>query len=259
MYLTLPETSAWGLDESSCLDQISQKLSRKANSPDIVAEELRAAIITGRMKPGDRILESRIARDLALGQPTVREALVKLEHEGLVVRLPNRGCRVTALSEKHMDQIFRVRLELEPLAVQLAMQSWQPWKSERLTKALEVMRVAAKSHEPERYYRADLRFHMTLWSLAENPFLEKALAGCVIPLFATVLVRLPASQSFNYQHNEEQHEKIVRAILRGNNSNMARRITKAVIGRFWKESRRTLTPKSKGRQSTEVRPENQSK
>jgi len=240
MHLTLQEASAWGVEQPSSLNQIAQKLSRKANSPDIVAEELRAAIITGQMKPGDRILESRIARDLGLGQPTVREALVKLEHEGLVVRLPNRGCRVTALSETHMNQIFRIRVELEPLAVQLAMQSWQRWKCEKLTKAFEALRMAAKSREPERYYRADLRFHMTLWSLAENPFLEKALAGLVIPLFATVLVRFPGSQSFDYQVQQEQHARIVKAILLGGNSDHARRVTKAVLKQFWKESGQML-------------------
>jgi len=241
MYLTLPETPAWGLDQSSGLAQISEKLSRKANSPDIVAEELRAAIITGALKPGERIRESRIARDLGLGQPTVREALVRLEHEGLVVRLPNRGCRVTALSEKNMNQIFRVRVELEPLAVQLAMQSWAPWKRQKLTKAFETLKMTAKSEDAEKYYRADLRFHMTLWSLAENPFLEKALAGLVIPLFATILVRLPASESFDYQHEQEQHEKIVKAILRERNSNVAKRITKEILEGFWKESKRMLS------------------
>jgi DNA-binding GntR family transcriptional regulator len=236
MYLTLQESSESGLDQQSGLDQISQRLSRKANSPDIVAEELRAAIVTGRMKPGERILESRIARDLGLGQPTVREALVKLENEGLVVRLPNRGCRVTALTKANMDQIFRVRVELEPLAVQLAVESWQPWKREKLTNALEAMRTAIKSREPEKFYRSDLRFHMTLWSLAENPFLEKALTGLVIPLFATVLVRFPGNELFDYEANEEQHEKIAKAMLRGGNSKAAKRTTEAVLKSFWKDS-----------------------
>jgi hypothetical protein len=71
MSLPIPETSEWVRDQQSGLDQISQKLSRKANSPDTVAQELRVAIITGRMKPGERILEFRIARDLGLGQLTV--------------------------------------------------------------------------------------------------------------------------------------------------------------------------------------------
>ncbi len=240
MDLAIQGSPEGGGDQQSGLDRLFEKLSRKSNSPDMVAAELRDVIITGQMKPGERILESRIARELGLGQPTVREALVKLEHEGLVVRLPNRGCRVTALSKGNMDQIFRIRVELEPLSVQLAIESWQPWKGERLTEALKVMKTAAKSREPEKFYKSDLRFHMTLWSLAENPFLEKALIGLLIPLFATILVRFPGSQSFDYQDQQEQHERIVKAILLGGNSDHARRVTKAVLKQFWKESGQML-------------------
>ena len=80
-------------------------------------------IVAGDLKPGDRIVESRIARDIGVGQPTVREALVALEHQGLVVRKANQGCVVTSLTRAEICQLIRIRAELETLAVELAVET----------------------------------------------------------------------------------------------------------------------------------------
>lgn len=226
------------IGSDSDLNPISQKLSRKVNTADIVADGLRAAIIDGRFKPGARIRESRIAGELGLGQPTVREALVGLEHEGLIVRYPNRGCRVTALSRAQMDQIFRVRLELEPLCAQLAVESWADWKAEKLSEALEALKTAANLRNPQAYYASDLVFHTTLWSLAENPYLERALTQIVIPLFIAVMVRLPKSETFDFRGNAAEHEKIAAAVFAGANPREARRSVKQILKKFWQEGRR---------------------
>jgi DNA-binding GntR family transcriptional regulator len=81
-----------------------------------VAEHLRQAIHTGKLKPGERIVELRVARQLATGQSTVREALKELEYLGLVVKFPNRGSFVVKLSEEEVRQIYEVRSALESLA-----------------------------------------------------------------------------------------------------------------------------------------------
>ena len=80
-------------------------------------------IVAGDLRPGERIVESRIAREIGVGQPTVREGLVELEHQGLVSRKANQGCVVTNLTRNEIAQILRVRAELEILAVDLALES----------------------------------------------------------------------------------------------------------------------------------------
>ncbi len=96
---------------------------------DQIAESIRAMIVGGDCNPGDRIVESRIAREIGVGQPTVREALVALEHQGLVVRNANQGCVVTRSRRDRYLQLVRIRAELEMLAVELATEIAPPTKT----------------------------------------------------------------------------------------------------------------------------------
>src|SRR6267378_1291827 len=102
------------------LEELSESLGRKVSIADQIAEVLRNLIVGGDLNPGDRIVESRVAKQLGVGQPTVREALVALEHQGLVVRKTNQGCIVTSLTRGEISQILKIRGELEVLAVELA-------------------------------------------------------------------------------------------------------------------------------------------
>ena len=70
---------------------LSDSLGRQARIPEQVAVLVHDLIITGELTPGDRIVESRLAKDLGIGHPTVREALVALEHQGLVIRNANQA------------------------------------------------------------------------------------------------------------------------------------------------------------------------
>src|SRR5881628_1222320 len=82
---------------SDRLEELSQALGRKEPIAEQIATVIRKLIISGDLNPGERIIESRVAKQLGVGQPTVREALVALEHQGLVVRKANQGCVVTSL------------------------------------------------------------------------------------------------------------------------------------------------------------------
>ena len=107
---------------SSTLEALSQNLERRPPIAERIAETIRGLIVSGDLKPGDRVVESRMARQIGVGQPTVREALVALEHQGLVVRKANQGCIVTVLTRAEISQVLRVREELERLAVDLAIE-----------------------------------------------------------------------------------------------------------------------------------------
>src|SRR5215471_14955038 len=81
---------------------------------------LRQAILSGAVKGGEQIVESKLAQEFGVGQGLVREALIELEHHGFVQRTPFTGTTVPTLTIEDAQQIFEVRIELEPLAFKLA-------------------------------------------------------------------------------------------------------------------------------------------
>jgi DNA-binding GntR family transcriptional regulator len=164
----------------------------------------------------------------------VREALGKLEEAGLVVRTQNSGCKVTELTRAEYDQIFRVRTELECLAVDLAVENREKASGIPLKAALHKLKVAAASKSVKDFYRADLDLHRAIWKLAGNRFLEKSLSQIVIPLFAFAMLEIISHPEFDLALNAREHEKLVRAILSSDKAD-ARHTAERVLKEFWHE------------------------
>ncbi len=212
-------------------EQFSSTLKKTVSLPDKVTELLRGMILSGKWRPGDRIVETKVARELGIGQPTVREALGKLEEAGLVQRYPNSGCVVTQLSEEELGQMFRVRIELECLAVELAADNNDPEKGTKLRSALAKLEKAARKSKVEEYYRADFEFHQTIWQLAGNRFLEKALSQVVVPLFNLAILGIVSNQNMDFLRDAEEHGQLVEAILKAD-KNHARNSARTVLNEF---------------------------
>src|SRR6187549_4158226 len=104
---------------------------------------LRQAILSGRLKGGEQIVEAKLAQEFGVGQGLVREALIELEHHGFVQRTPFTGTTVTTLSLEDAQQIFEVRIELEPLAFRLAAQRAHAKDITLLSKLHEQTRLKA--------------------------------------------------------------------------------------------------------------------
>src|SRR5579859_7833774 len=83
---------------------------------DLVSGAVREAILNGKLSPGDRIVEIKLAKQLNVGQNAVREALQELEFQGFVTKTPNKGTFVTDLSLDDINQIYRFRKEFEGFA-----------------------------------------------------------------------------------------------------------------------------------------------
>ena len=87
---------------------------------DVVFETLRKAILTGELKPGERLLEIHLGKKLGVSRTPIREAIHKLELEGLVTTIPRRGAEVSRITEKSMHDVLEVRRALDALCVELA-------------------------------------------------------------------------------------------------------------------------------------------
>lgn len=149
---------------------------------DRVVTALREAIVSGRMKPGDAIVEGRVARQLGVGQSLIREALLDLEHQGFVQRVPYRGTSVTKLGPEEIEQIQRFRIEMETLAVEWARARATPDDLIELRGFVEEMRQAARASDLARFNDFDLALHRRIWQLSGNKYLSDALERAVVPL-----------------------------------------------------------------------------
>jgi DNA-binding GntR family transcriptional regulator len=196
------------------LEALSQRLGRRVPVADQIAESIRNMIVAGDLKPGDRIVESRIARDIGVGQPTVREALVALEHQGLVVRKANQGCVVTSLTRAEICQLIRIRAELETLAVELAVETASDAEIGKLQAITDSMKAAAAERVPQRFFELDMSFHQTLWGLSNNSFLPRLLEQTLAPLLAFLFIRnLRRNLDIDMMESAQAHVEITDAIL----------------------------------------------
>ena len=102
---------------------------------DVVFNTLRQAILRGELQPGERLLEIHLANKLGVSRTPIREAIRKLELEGLVLMIPRRGAVVAEITEKSLRDVLEVRRALEELAVKLACQKIKPEEIEELKRA----------------------------------------------------------------------------------------------------------------------------
>jgi DNA-binding GntR family transcriptional regulator len=197
------------------LTELSNKLGRRTPVVEQIARSIRAMIIAGDLKPGDRVVESRIARQIGVGQPTVREALVALEHQGLVVRKANQGCVVTVLTAAEISQILRVRDQLEGMAIELVMDLAPDDEIQKLVDVAQSMQNAADAHDLERFFDLDVQFHETLWRLSGNFVLPKLLAQTLMPVLAFLFMRnLRDRNQFELGEAAAAHVSIAEAIAK---------------------------------------------
>jgi DNA-binding GntR family transcriptional regulator len=156
---------------------------------DRVTAALRDAIVSGRMSPGDAVVESRVARQLGVGQPLIREALLDLEHQGFVQRVPYRGTSVTKLGPEEIEQIQRLRIELEGLAIQWAGARATPADVRELRELVDGMRQGTRDLDLAKFNDYDLALHRRIWQLSGNKYLYDALERAVVPLLTFFYLR----------------------------------------------------------------------
>jgi GntR family transcriptional regulator of gluconate operon len=130
-----------------------------------VAAHLRRRIVSRQLPSGKHLVEDALAAEYQVGRGPVREALKKLETEGLVVAR-RRGLFVVGLTDADVDELIDLWGAIEALATELAMANAEPAHWAELEDALAEMREAAAAHDPHRFGRADLRFHSTIYQAA---------------------------------------------------------------------------------------------
>ena len=221
------------------------KLIQPISKKDQVVAAIKDAILSGEIAPGEQIVESRMAHQLGSGIPLVREALIALEHQGFVQKTPYKGTTVTKLAPNELQQVFQLRVELEPLAVEWARKNVTPADVEELQGLIKGMERAAQKVDLALFYQNDLDWHRKLWALSGNAYLVDVLERLVVPLFAFFLMKNRRERHV-YVESAVMHGRIV-AALRDKSAAEARKLMKESL-KDWKDDMMTLFYQGKRRQ-----------
>ncbi len=136
---------------------------------DVVFNTLRKAILRGDLKPNERLMELPLAKKLGVSRTPVREAIRKLELEGLVVMYPRRGAKVAQITVKSIRDVLEIRRVLEVLAVTKACRNITQEGIMQLRTALKQFKDVINSEDLTKVAEADVKFHDTIYNATNNP------------------------------------------------------------------------------------------
>jgi DNA-binding GntR family transcriptional regulator len=175
---------------------------------------MKQAIFEGLLKPGDRVVEAKLASSLKIGHPTVREALIELEHAGFVTRIPNRGTFITKLSKNQVMEIYCIRENLEALALRLARSRITPAGLAIVERHLRAMQEAAVSADRGAFYESDLAFHCAIWEISGNGHLANILESLTAPFLAASITTSSMAGKFT-RVVADWHRQIAECLTQG--------------------------------------------
>lgn len=159
------------------MDHKFKWLEHRTTTPDGVYRALRAAILDGSVPPGGQLREAHIAADLGISRSPLREALTKLEEEGLIVKIPFRGAFVVEVSAREVAEIASVRLHVEPYAAELSAEALRGPERPQLMQAVANFRRATEENDIPASIDAHLRFHRLFYDLSEHGLLQSLWNG----------------------------------------------------------------------------------
>jgi len=176
-----------------------------------VLDELRDAIVTGRLAPGTRLLEDQLAGDLGVSRFPVREALGALAGEGFVEIVPRRGARVASFPPERCRDLFELREVLEGLVCRLAADRAGPDQIAELRAVVDEGRRALETGEAERLPVLHTRFHRLLTDAAGNVMVAEQIERTALLLEWIYAGRLRDRMATSWR----EHGAIVAAVADG--------------------------------------------
>lgn len=180
---------------------------------DVVFNTLRQAILKGELKPGERLMEIQLANKLGVSRTPIREAIRKLELDGLVLMIPRKGAEVAEITEKSLRDVLEVRKALEELSVQLACERITQDMLKELEKAADDFRRILKSGDVTEIAQADVCFHDVIYRAADNQRLMQLLSNLGEQMYRYRVEYLKNPEVFDKLLKE--HEEIICHIRKG--------------------------------------------
>lgn len=177
---------------------------------DVVFNTLRQAILRGELKPGERLMEIQLANKLGVSRTPIREAIRKLELEGLVLMIPRKGAEVAEITEKSLRDVLEVRKALEELTVELSCDRITTEGLEELKKAAKEFESTLATGDITEIAEADVRFHDVIYQATGNPRLIQLLYNLSEQMYRYRVEYL--KQKEVYATLLKEHDEIIRCI-----------------------------------------------
>lgn len=185
---------------------MNRSLVDKKKIGDQVLEILRRKIMIGEIQPGTHLKEAVLSSEFGVSRGPIREAIVQLENEGLVITPANGRTIVEGFSERDIVNLYRTRFQIEQFALQHFNKDVFVNKEEELTHCVERMEAALRRREKE--VDADLQFHYLLVTLSEN----KTLIQVWKSLYGLIKTVIQVTQDFTLSHEIaviQEHKRII--------------------------------------------------
>lgn len=181
---------------------------------EIVYDELKMQILTGQIEPGTRMMEVEMAKEMGVSRTPVREAIRKLEKEGLVTIEPRRGAYASEVSVRDMIEILEVREEIEGLATELAAKRMDDDTKARLYRTADKYGEAVKDNDTGEMIKLDTEFHHIIVEGSRNKILMN-----VVEQLQELVLRFRYIYYDDFRRAEKmprEHKAIIEGIKSGN-------------------------------------------
>lgn len=197
------------LDDSSLQVTMNEYLPLR----DVVFNTLRHAILKGELEPGERLMEISLAQRLGVSRTPIREAIRKLELEGLVVMVPRKGAEVADITEKDLRDVLEVRTALEELSIELAMRNMTPEDYEALKAANDEFERLSKEDDLIKIAEADVAFHEIIYIATDNKRLIQMINNLREQMYRYRLEYIKDKSA--HAHLIDEHTRIISAMENG--------------------------------------------
>jgi DNA-binding GntR family transcriptional regulator len=171
-----------------------------------VAERIRKMIFENQLKPGERIIETKLAREFGVSQSPIREAIRELELMSLLENVPFKGCVVKELLPKDIVNRYKIRSALETLAIREATVKMNPSAITELQDLLRLMKSAAKRKQKVDFINMDIMFHKKIIQIADNQLLDKMWEMVSLGQWTNVTVNI---SEMGLEELAQRHEKLL--------------------------------------------------
>jgi DNA-binding GntR family transcriptional regulator len=204
---------------------------------DAVFMSLRKAILTGKIKPGERLTEVKLGKILGTSRTPIREAIRLLEQENLVTIIPGSGARVSRMTVSDLQDVMEVRSALEQLSAGLACERITEEEKAELYEAYNAFVRSTQSEDSIMIADADVRFHNLILKAAKNQKLGKILDGLAdnIYRYRYEFIR----EDGHYEDLIREHKELYEAVISGNRE-VAEKSARSHIARQWSYIREHL-------------------
>lgn len=172
---------------------------------------LRDRILNEEYKTGQKLNELTLASELKISRTPIREALKQLELEGLVMSVPNKGVYVKGFSPRDIDDMFEIRLALEGLAIQLAIERMDEIHLAKIKDVFELMEFYTLKKDHEKINDLNILYHETIYQATQSTYFEQLLKD--IHYYVSVTSRHSISQPERLETAIVEHKAILDAII----------------------------------------------